>query len=146
MTRTIIPNFSLEKSGIIFLLSLVLAGFLLCRGGAWLAFEQGRARKDFSLLKTASRLDPFVSDYPYEEYRLTGDMTALERAMRLEPTKPAYHMYYCLALIQRQPRTRAGDQAAVAEICKSAQLKPYSKQYRLACDQFKAVIPIPANF
>jgi hypothetical protein len=127
---------------IVIFVSCLLAALIFCRGAAWLAFEQGKARKDLSLLQTASRLDPFVSDYSYEEYRLSGDLTALERAMRLEPTKPAYHMYYGLALMKRQLRTRASDQAAVAEICKGAELKSYSKRYQKICEQFRAAIPV----
>jgi hypothetical protein len=87
----------------VFIVSLGLAPGIVCRDTAWLAFEKGEDRNDLSLVQMASRLDPFVSDHAYEEYRQADDLDALERAIRLEPAKPAYHMYYGL----RAHRTRA---------------------------------------
>ena len=117
---------------------------LTCVGGAEFAFKQGTnpQRKNVELLKIAEKLNPFVSDYFYEDYRLTGDIKALRQAIVLEPTKPSYHMYYGLALMkQQQPRTYLGDQEAVTEICKAVQLKPYSQQYKDTCNQFRKIIP-----
>lgn len=126
-------------------LSLCFIVLLACVGGAELAFEHGKAGQNIALLKTARRINPLVSDYAYEDYRITGDLAALRQAMRLEPTRPAYPMYYGLALLKAKPRTRMGDREAVTEICKAARLKPYSQQYKAACEQYKKVIPVPAG-
>ena len=125
---------------IVLALSLCFIVLLVCVGGAELVFQKGKAEQNAALLKTAQRLNPLASDYAYEEYRVTGDLETLRRAMRLEPTRPAYHMYYGIALLKAKPRTRPGDLEAVAEICKASRLKPYSRVYALACDQFKAAI------
>ncbi len=124
-------------------LSLCFVVLLVCVGGAEFAFRKGNEEKDVALLRLAQRLNPLVSEYFYAEYRLMGDIGALRHAMLLEPTRPAYPMYYGLALIKQEPRTRAGDWAAMIEICKASRLKPYSKQYRNICAQFKAAIPTP---
>jgi hypothetical protein len=50
-------------------------------------------------------------------------------------------MHYGLALLEAKPRTRMSDREALAEICKAARLKPYSKQYQAACEQYKKVLP-----
>ena len=123
-------------------LSLCFIVLLACVGGAEFAYQQGKAGQNIALLRTAERLNPLVSDYAYEDYRVTGDLKALQRALRLEPTRSAYHMYYGLALLQCKPRTRMSDREAVIEICKAAHLKPYSKQYKAACEQYKKVIPV----
>lgn len=130
---------------VLFVLSLCFVVLLVCVGGAELACQQGKAGRNITLIKMAEKLDPFVSDRAYEDYRLTGDLRALRRAMSLEPTRPAYHMYYGLALLRSKPRTRSGDQEAVREICKAASLKPYSQQYYRACEQYKKVIPVPVS-
>ena len=123
-------------------LSLCFIVLLVCAGAAELALEQGKAGHNPALLKTAQRLNPWVSRYAYEDYRMTGDLAALRRAMQLEPSLPAYHMYYGLALLKRKPRTLLGDREAAAEICRAANLKPYSAQYKGACEAFKKVIPV----
>lgn len=128
---------------ILFVLSLCFLVLLVCVGSAELLLQQGKAGRNMELLKMAEKLNPFVSDYAYEDYRLSGDLQALLRAMRLEPTRPAYHMYYGLALLKSKPRTRASDKEAVTEICKAASLKPYSRQYQAACEQYKKAISIP---
>lgn len=125
---------------VLFLASLLAAAGLLCRGAAWMAYERGSERGDVSLVRLASRLDPFVSDYAYEEYVQTDDLDALKRAIRLEPAKPVYHMYYGLMLIDRKPRALDRDQEAVKQICQGAELKPYSRNYRETCETYKAVI------
>jgi hypothetical protein len=124
-------------------LSLCFIVLLVCVGGAEFAYQQGKAGQNAALIRMAERINPLVSDYAYEDYRVTGDLGALRRALRLEPTRPAYHMYYGLALLQSKPRTRLGDREAVTEICKAARLKPYSKEYKAACEQYKKAIPIP---
>ncbi len=124
-------------------LSLCFITLLVCVGGAEFAFEKGKSEKNVALLKTAQRLNPLVSDHFYEDYRLTGDLGALRRAMSLEPTKPAYHMYYGLALLKPKHRALETDREAVSEVCKAARLKPYSKQYREICAQVKAAVPVP---
>ena len=129
----------------LFAASLCFVLLLVCAGGAELACRQGKAGRNIELLKIAEKLNPFASDYAYKNYRLTGDLQALCRAMRLEPTRPAYHMYYGLALLKAKPRTRVSDREAVTEICKAANLKPYSGQYKAACEQYKKVIPVSAN-
>ena len=123
--------------------SLIIFFILAFVGSAEIVFENAQSQKNVKLFKMAEGLNPFVSEYFYEDYELTKDINALRQAMRLEPTKPAYHMYYGLALIDQKPRTRVGDQQAVIEICKAARLKPYSKQYQEICNKFKAVISIP---
>ena len=125
---------------LVFILSLVAAAGMVCRGMAWMDYEKGEDREELSLVRQAARLDPLVSEYAYEEYVQSGDLAALERAIRLEPTKPSYHMFYGLKLIEREPRTAENDQAAVREICLGAELKPYSKEYRTACEDFRAAV------
>ncbi len=126
------------------ILSFCFIALLTFVGGAELVFQRGKAGKDPALLQVAQKLNPLVSEYFYEDYRLTGDIKALRRAIQLEPTKPAYHMYYGLALLKQSPRTRYGDREAVTEICKAARLKPYSKQYQDACTQYgKAILIYP---
>ena len=116
---------------------------LACVGAAEINFKRAVQAKDVKRLKTAQRLNPFVSDYFYREYRLSGDLNRLVHAMSLEPTKAAYHMYYGLALLKRVKRTKTSDEEAVTEICRAARLKPYSEPYRSACEKYKAVISIP---
>ncbi len=128
---------------VIAVLSVCLIVLLACAGGAEFAYEKGKAEKDAGLVKMAQRLNPLVSDHFYEDYRLTGDLGALRRAMSLEPTKPAYPMYYGLALLKPKHRARETDREAVTEVCKAARLKPYSKQYREICAQVKAAVPVP---
>lgn len=128
------------------LVSLIYFFVLICVGAAEIISKRAVASHDIHLLNVAQRLYPFVSDYFYAEYRLNGNLSALVHAMSLEPTKPAYHMYYGLALLKRLPRRQATDQEAVTEICKAAQLKPYSQVYRSACEQYRAAIPISTVF
>ncbi|MBF0331916.1 MAG: hypothetical protein HQL17_08280 [Candidatus Omnitrophica bacterium] len=120
--------------------SIILLVLLVCIGGAEVVFRNAVTHKDLPGIKLAQRLDPLVSEYFYEEYRLTGDLEALQKAMDLEPTKPAYHMYYGLALMELPVRTRITDERAVNEICKAAALKPYSKLYCSTCDSFKKAV------
>jgi hypothetical protein len=127
------------------ILSLCFVLILACVGGAELACQYGVAQKNPGLLKVAQRLNPLNSVYFYEDYRLTGNLEALRQAMRLEPTRPSYPMYYGLALLKQKIRTPEGDREAVIEICKAARLKPYSVQYKAACEQYKKLIPIQAG-
>ncbi len=122
------------------LVSFIYLFVLGCVGTAEYNFEKGMAQKSLKRVKLAERLNPLESSYFYGEYRLTGDLTALTHAMRLEPTKPSYRMYYGLALLKLNPRSMASDQEAVVEVCKAAELKPYSKPYRDVCDQYKSAI------
>ncbi len=130
---------------VLFVLSLCFVVLLVCVGSAELLLQQGKDGRNIKLLKMAGKLNPFFSEYAYEDYRLSGDLQALRRAMSLEPTRPAYHMYYGLALLKARPRTRAGDKEAVVEICKAASLKPYSRQYKAVCAQYKSAIPVALN-
>ena len=125
---------------LILIFSVVVLFLLVCEGGADLAFNRAVEEKDLNSLKVAQVLNPFVSDYFYEEYRQTHDLAALRRAISLEPVKPAYHMYYGLALLDLAKRTRLSDEEAVGEICKAAGLKPYSAQYRETCIKFRSTI------
>lgn len=127
------------------ILSLCFIVLLTCVGGAELAFQLGRSGKNAVLLKVARKINPLVSSYAYEDYRMTDDLEALRQAMRLEPTRPAYHMYYGLALLKQTPRTRAGDAEAATEICRAARLKPYSGQYKAVCEQCEKMIRSPAR-
>ena len=124
--------------------SVLFILLLACVGGAEFFFQRGSnsSAKNPAALKIAEQLNPFVSEYFYEDYRLTGDIKVLRQAVFFEPSKPAYHMYYGLALMKQTPRTRFSDQEAVAEICKAARLKPYSKLYQDTCEQFKKAIPV----
>ena len=126
-------------------LSVIFLVLLSAMGAAEGFFHKAMETKDIEFLKTAQRLDPFSSEYFYGEYELTHDISALAQAIRLEPTKPAYHMYYGLALLEMPQRTRPTDQEAVIEICKGSQLKPYSHLYRSVCESYKAVIPVTAS-
>jgi hypothetical protein len=130
---------------VVAVLSLCFILLLASVGGAELAFQQGVAQKNPELLRVAEHLNPLVSVYFYEDYRLTGDLAKLRRAMRLEPTRPAYHLYYGLALLKRKPRSFQSDREVVIEVCKAARLKPYSAQYKAACEQYKKLIRIPAG-
>ncbi|MBF0522039.1 MAG: hypothetical protein HQL24_03165 [Candidatus Omnitrophica bacterium] len=131
---------------IIFFVTMIYLTFLLFWGSAQIVFEKAVVTKDLKLLKLAQHLNPFVSEYFYEEYRLTGHEAALLEAMMIEPTKPAYPMYYGLALMNRTLRTRISDQEAVKEVCKASRLKPYSKEYQSICEQFKRLIPAPVIY
>ena len=131
--------------GLIIIFVLICSLFLIDLSSAEIIFHCAVISKNVKLFKMAQRLNPFVSDYAYEEYRLTGDVDTLLHAIALEPTKAAYHMYYGLALLQRHPRTLSSDQGAVKEICKAARLKPYSPVYRLACEKYKTAIQIPED-
>jgi hypothetical protein len=117
-------------------LSLIFVFLVVCVGGAELFARQATARKDVQGIRIARMLNPFSSEYIYEEYQMAGDADLLIQAIRLEPTKAAYHMYYGLALLDRSPRTREGDREAVQEICKAAKLKPYSTAYRDVCAEY----------
>ncbi|MFH0984185.1 MAG: hypothetical protein V1882_01465 [Candidatus Omnitrophota bacterium] len=130
---------------VLFALSFCFIVLLVCAGSAELLFLQGKSGRNIELLKTAEKLNPLASDHAYEVYRLTGDLGALRRAMSLESTRPAYHMYYGLSLLKSKPRTRSSDKEAVTEICKAASLKPYSRQYKATCEEYKKVIPVPAG-
>ncbi len=120
--------------------SVVFMILILMAGGAEFLCARGQALNDTGLIRQAQRLNPLVSEYFYEEYRLSGRIDALKAAIRREPIKPAYHMYYGLVILKQVPRTRAGDRQALVEICKAAELKPYSKEYARICGQYKAVI------
>lgn len=124
-------------------LSLCFVLLVVCTGSAELACQQGVAEKNIEKVKLAEKLDPLTSEYAYENYRLSGDLEALRRAIRLELTKPAYHMYYGLALLKRTSRTQASDLEAVTEVCQAARLKPYSKLYRNICEECKKAVSIP---
>jgi hypothetical protein len=129
----------------IIILSLCYLIFLACIGGAEFLFHKGMDTKDSRFLQEAQRLNPFSSEYFYGEFRLNHNVKALVHAIRLEPTKAAYHMYYGLALLERVPRTPLTDQEAVVEICQGAQLKPYSPIYRSACESYKSAILVPSS-
>ena len=131
---------------VILILSLCFTVVVMCVGGAKLACQQGVTEKNIEKIRLAEKLDPLASEYAYENYRLSGDLEALRRAMRLEPTKPAYHMYYGLVLLKQASRTQVSDQEAVIEICQAAKLKPYSKLYQNICEQCKTLIPVQADF
>lgn len=128
---------------IVAVFTLVVFAALVCVGGAEMAFSLGLEKKDASLIGLARRMNPFVSEYFYEEYRLTKDIALLREAIRLDPGKAQYHMIYGQALLKQPLRTRASDREAADEVCKAARLKPYSKPYRTMCAQLKAVIPLP---
>jgi hypothetical protein len=128
---------------IMIVLSAVYLFCLIRVGGAVIVLDKAKAEKNARLTKTAQKLNPFDAAYFYEDYRLTGDLKAMQQAVRLEPTKPAYHMYYGLALIKQEPRPRTGDQAAVTEICKAAELKKYSNLYKNICAEFRENISQP---
>jgi hypothetical protein len=125
-------------------LSLIYILFLTCISGAEILFYKAMETKDVKILKQAQHLNPFSSEYYYGEYQLTHHVKPLVHAIRLEPTKAAYHMYYGLSLLRRVPRTLLSDQEGVVEICKGADLKPYSSIYRSACNSYKAVILLPS--
>ena len=126
-------------------LSLCFIVLLACVGGAEFAYQQGKAGQNAALLRTARWLNPLASDYAYEDYRMTGNIEALRWAMRIEPSRPAYHMYYGLALLKCKPRTLAVDREAAIEICKASRLKPYSSQYKTACEQYKKGVSVSAG-
>ncbi len=130
----------INMRSLVIVFSLLFAALLLCTGAGEFFFLKGQADKNAGFIKQAQQLNPLVSDYFYEEYRLTGHINALHQAIRLEPTKPQYHMYYGLAVLKPLPRTRAGDQLAVTEICLAAALKPYSKAYAQACARYSTAI------
>ena len=125
---------------VVTLASLMLIALFCVMGAAELSFRRGVAEKNVEAIRYAQRLNPWVSEYVYQEYRLTKDIGAIQRAMRLEPTDPSYHMYYGLALLRLDTRTRASDTEALDEICKAAELKPYSQTYREACEKYQKLL------
>jgi hypothetical protein len=120
--------------------SLIFLGLLIFFGTAEHLFRQSMAKGDVQLIRQAQRLNPFSSRYAYHEYRLTGDIDALRRAIILEPTRPAYHMYYGLAQFKLLKRTRQTDREGLKEICLAAELKPNSRQYQKTCEQFRKAL------
>lgn len=118
--------------------SLVYVVAMACVCGGDLLFQKAMAANDVKMLKKAQKLNPLSSEYFYGEYRMTGDIKALVHAMRLEPTRAAYHAYYGLALLKDASRTPETSREGVAEICKGAQLKPYSHVYSSACQGFRS--------
>lgn len=120
--------------------SLFFLGLLVFLGTAELLFRQGMGKRDLALIRQAQRFNPFSSRYPYQEYRLTGNIEAMRRAVRLEPVRPAYHMYYGLAQFNRSVRTRQTDREGLKSICLAAEFKPNSRQYQETCKRFRAAL------
>lgn len=126
--------------GAVVVISLFFFGLLVFVGAAEHLFRQGMGKGDVRLIRQAQRFNPFSSRYAYQEYRLTGDIDALRRAITLEPTRPAYHMYYGLAQFKMPGRTRRTDQEGLNAICLAARLKPNSRQYQQTCEQFRKAL------
>lgn len=123
-------------------LAVILGAVYMCvlagvSGGDFL-YAKAMASNDLKMLKNAQKLDPWSSKFFYGEYRLTGGTKALERAIRLEPAKAAYHAYYGLALLKDPSLSGQNRAQALRQICLGAQLKPYSPVYRRACETFGA--------
>jgi len=122
----------MRKTFGIIILSIYIA--VLCVFAAAEYFYQaGKADGDVEKIKIAAFLNPFVSDYRYEIFDQSNpkDIASIKEAIRLEPLKASYHMFYGLELLRDySKRTRASDQIAFHEIARAYALKPYSAQYK----------------
>ena len=101
-------------------------------------YQTGKAESNLEKLKMASILNPFVSEYKYElfEHSNPKDINSIKEAMRLEPLKASYHMFYALELLRDySKRTQASDQLAFYEIKRAYELEPYNTGYKQIYNQ-----------
>ena len=102
-------------------------------------YQTGKDQGNVEKLKMAVFLNPFVSDFRYEvfEQSIPKDINSIKEAIRLEPLKASYHMFYGLELLRvYDQRTRDSDQIAFHEILRAYELKPYSAKYRQIYEQY----------
>ncbi len=102
-------------------------------------YQTGKAQKNMEDIKMAAVLNPFISDYRGEFFEQSDpkDINIIKEAIRLEPLKASYHMFYALELLKDySKRTRASDQTAFHEIARAYELKPYSKLYQQIYEQY----------
>jgi len=122
----------------IIILSVYIVFLGVC-AGAECFFQIGKVQGNVEALKIAAVLNPYVSEYRYQifEYTNPKDINSIKEAIRLEPSNPAYHMFYALELLRDySKRTRDLDQIAFHEIKRAYALKPYSTLYRKIYDQY----------
>ncbi len=102
-------------------------------------YQTGKAQENVQKLKMAAALNPFVSDYRYEIFEQSNpkDINSIKEAIRLEPLKASYHMFYALELLRDySKRTRVSDQIAFHQIARAYALKPFSSLYRQIYEQY----------
>jgi hypothetical protein len=122
----------------IIVLSLYVA-VLAVFAAAELLYQNGKARGNMRELRMAAALNPFISDYRYAIFDKGDpkDMGSIKEAIRLEPLKASYHMFYAFELLRDlNKRTIASDQVAFHEIKRAYELKPYSNNYRQIYEQY----------
>ena len=101
-------------------------------------YQTGKAESNLEKLKMASILNPFVSEYKYELFELSNpkEINIIKEAIRLEPLKASYHMFYALELLRDyNKRTQASDQLAFHEIKRAYELEPYNTGYKKIYNQ-----------
>ena len=128
----------MHKTVGIIILSVYLF-FLGVFAAAEYCYQTGKAQGNGEKLKMAAVLNPFVSNYRYEvfEHSYPKDIQSIKEAIRLEPLKASYHIYYALELLRDyNKRTRSSDQIAFHEIERGYALKPYSALYRQIDEQY----------
>jgi len=128
----------MRKTVGIIILSVYIAVLGLFAGAEYF-YQTGKARGNLAKLKMAAVLNPFVSDYRREIFDNSDpkDINSIKEAIRLEPLKASYHMFYALELLRDYSRrTRASDQIAFHEIAKAYKLKSYDALYRQIYDQY----------
>ena len=104
--------------------------------------------------------NPLNSDYTYNRYvqlkraakqsqdatrqekslLLDQALACIRRAITLEPTRAAYHLYYALTLLERHGTgSDAIRKEALSHFKKAAQLKPYSPKYKAIWEQMEKI-------
>jgi len=122
--------------GIIILLVYII--FLGIFAGAEYSYQSGKSENNLEKLKMAAVLNPFVSDYRYELFEQSSpkNIYMIKEAIRLEPLKASYHMFYALELLRDySKRTQASDQLAFHEIKRAYELEPYNAGYKQIYNQ-----------
>ena len=122
--------------GIIILLAYI--AILGVFAGAEYFYQTGKIEGDLEKLKIASIFNPFVSEYRYELFEQSNpkDIIMIKEAIRLEPLKASYHMFYALELLRDySKRTQASDQLAFHEIKRAYELEPYNVGYKQIYNQ-----------
>jgi len=123
--------------GIIILLAYIIV--LSVFAEAEYFYQNGKVHKNVEELRSAVNLNPFVSDYRAELFEQSDpkDIKIIKEAIRLEPLKASYHMFYALELLRDySKRTRISDQIAFYEIKRAYELKPYSSLYQETYEKF----------
>lgn len=116
-----------------------------------LRFNAGKisAQAALTSVNRAILLNPLNAEYRYQKYFILKEagvvsFPEIKQAIELEPLKPAYHMYYGLALLEHLPGDKFSAliqlRLAKKELSRAAGLKPYSDLYKKTYDTYSAWI------